>query len=106
MLECWVIANWTLRNKLQWNFNQDTKLFINENAYENIICKMPSLPLVSQVLDIYDSCHPQTNHRGIFYFPLKPHVIACDRVDSNREDYFWPGEYVMAFGAKHFRGPW
>ena len=24
----WVIANWTIRNKLQWNFNQNTKLFI------------------------------------------------------------------------------
>ena len=26
----WVIVNWTLRNKLQWNFNQNIKLFIYE----------------------------------------------------------------------------
>ena len=25
------------RNKLQWNVNQNTKLFINENAYENVV---------------------------------------------------------------------
>ena len=25
--QCWVIVNWTLRNKLQWNFNQNAKLF-------------------------------------------------------------------------------
>ena len=35
----WIIVNWTLRNKLQWNFNKKTKLFIHENASENIICK-------------------------------------------------------------------
>ena len=34
--QCWVIANWTPRNKLQWNTNQNTKRFIHENASENI----------------------------------------------------------------------
>ena len=29
---------WTIRNKLKWNFNQNTKLFIHENASENIVC--------------------------------------------------------------------
>ena len=29
-------VNWTLRNKLQYNFNQNTKRFIHENASENI----------------------------------------------------------------------
>ena len=33
----WDIVNWTLRNKLQWNFNQNTKLFIHENASEIIV---------------------------------------------------------------------
>ena len=28
----WDIINWALRNKLQWNFNQNTKLFIQQNA--------------------------------------------------------------------------
>ena len=26
----WDIVNWTLRKKLQWNFNQNTKLFIHK----------------------------------------------------------------------------
>ena len=38
--QCWFIVNWTLRNKLEWNFNQNTKLFIRGNAYENIVCEM------------------------------------------------------------------
>ena len=28
----WVFVNWTLRNKLQWNLNRNTKIFIHENA--------------------------------------------------------------------------
>ena len=35
--QCQGIVNWTLRNKLQWNINQNTKLCIHENA-----CKMSS----------------------------------------------------------------
>ena len=39
----WLIVNWTLRNKLQWNSNQNTKLFIHENAFENVVCKMAAI---------------------------------------------------------------
>ena len=35
----WSIVNWTIENKFQWNFNQNTKLFIHENASENIVCE-------------------------------------------------------------------
>ena len=38
--QCLFIANWTLRNKLQWFFSQKSKLFIHKNASENIVCKM------------------------------------------------------------------
>ena len=30
------IVNWTLRNKIGWNFNKNTKRFIHENASETI----------------------------------------------------------------------
>ena len=39
----WLIVNWTLRNKLQWNFNQNIKLFVHENASENIVCEMAAI---------------------------------------------------------------
>ena len=32
----WPVVNWTLRNKLQWNWNRNTKLFIHENAFESV----------------------------------------------------------------------
>ena len=41
--QCWLIVNWTLRNKLQWNLNQNTKLFIYENAFENAVCEMAAI---------------------------------------------------------------
>ena len=41
--QCWVIANWTLRNRLQWNFSRNTKFFMNEYATENITCKTAAI---------------------------------------------------------------
>ena len=35
-----IIVNWIITNKLQGNFNQNTKLLIGENASENIVSEM------------------------------------------------------------------
>ena len=37
------MLNWTLRNKFQWNFIQNAKLFIHEYATENILCEMVAI---------------------------------------------------------------
>ena len=34
---------WTFRNKVKWNFNQNTKLFIHENAPENIVGELAAI---------------------------------------------------------------
>ena len=41
----WLIVNWTLRNKLQWKFNQNTKLFIHEKCIWRY-CLQSSGPVV------------------------------------------------------------
>ena len=41
--QCWVIINWTLRNKLQRNCNQSAKFPNRENASENVLCAMASI---------------------------------------------------------------
>ena len=42
--QCCPIVNWTLRDTLQWNFNQNTKYFIHEeNASANIVCEMAAI---------------------------------------------------------------
>ena len=37
------IVNWTLRNKLQLNFNRNLNIFIQENALHNVVCETPSI---------------------------------------------------------------
>ena len=41
--QCWFIVNWNLRNKLQWNFNENTKIFIHKNASESNFCEMAAI---------------------------------------------------------------
>ena len=38
--QCWNTFDWTPGNKLQWNFNQNSYIFIQGNTLENIVCKM------------------------------------------------------------------
>ena len=49
--QCWDIVNWTLGNKLQWNFNRNSYIFIQENAFENVACEMASICLGLNVLN-------------------------------------------------------
>ena len=41
--QCWNIVNWTLGNKLQWNLNRNLFIFIQENAFENVVWKMAAI---------------------------------------------------------------
>ena len=41
--QCWNILNWTLRNKLQWNFKQNLYIFIQENAFDCVVCEMAAI---------------------------------------------------------------
>ena len=35
--QCWNVVNWTLGSKLQWTFYQNSNIFFQENAFENIV---------------------------------------------------------------------
>ena len=41
--QCWLIVIWTLRNKLLWNLNRNTKFFLHENAFENVVWEMAAI---------------------------------------------------------------
>ena len=34
------MVNWTLRNKISWNFDKNTETFFHWNAFENVACKL------------------------------------------------------------------
>ena len=44
------IAKSTLMKKLQWNINQNSYIFIQENAFENVICNMSAICIGLNVL--------------------------------------------------------
>ena len=46
--QCCNIVNWALRNIIQWNGKRKLYNFVQENAFENIVCKMA--PTLSQPL--------------------------------------------------------
>ena len=35
--QCWNIANWTIKDYIQWNRNQSSYIFTSENAFENVV---------------------------------------------------------------------
>ena len=41
--QCWVIVNWTLRNKLQWIFSPKSNFFIQETAFEDVVCQLATI---------------------------------------------------------------
>ena len=41
--QCWIIVNWTLRNKLHWNFKWNSNIFIQENSLEHVVCEIASI---------------------------------------------------------------
>ena len=48
----WNIVNWTLKNKLQWNLNRNSNIFIQENACESVVRKMPAILYRPQCVNI------------------------------------------------------
>ena len=53
MNQPWDIVDWTLRNKLQWNFNRNSNIFIQENAFESVVCEMAAI--LSRPQCVYDT---------------------------------------------------
>ena len=45
------IVNWTLGNQLQWNFNQNSNIFIHENGFESVVCEMAAILSRPQCVD-------------------------------------------------------
>ena len=51
--QCWVIAGWITRSKLQWHLNQNTEIFIQEKAFENVVAKYRPCCVRLDVLKIF-----------------------------------------------------
>ena len=65
----WNIVNWTLRNKLQWNFNRNSNIFIHENAFENVVWEMTAILFLAHCV------------KPICYYQWLSSGQICQRVD-------------------------
>ena len=45
--QCWPIVNLSLRNIFQWKSNKNTIIFLQENDFENVVCKMSAISIRS-----------------------------------------------------------
>ena len=43
LCQCWHIVNWTPENNVQWNFDQNSYNFIQENPFQNAVWKMATI---------------------------------------------------------------
>ena len=96
--QCWHVVNKTLGNKLQWNFNLNSNVFIQENAFANVVWKMATILsqpqcvnrsswssggdwwLLSSVADVGDQggISKTLNLRALKFSPLnKIHISQC-----------------------------
>ena len=48
----WPVVNLTHKNKLEWNFNQYVITFIQENALQNVVCKISWILIGHQCVNI------------------------------------------------------
>ena len=72
LTQYWLIVNWTPRKKkkkkkLQWNSNQNSTIFIEQNAFENVVCsfspncrRLKVLTIPALHISVYFSCHQES----------------------------------------------
>ena len=65
--QCWNIVNWTIRNKLQWNLNRNSNIFIQENAFESVICEMAAILSQPQCVNTFRLGLNSCSFRCIFF---------------------------------------
>ena len=92
--QCWVIVNWTLRNKLQWNFNQNTNLSIHENASEYIVWEMTAILSRGRLVNTITSAKQNTTAPWVYCNSY----ILCIPLTMN-------GFIIERYGSKNYAKP-
>ena len=57
--QCWSIVYLTLRSKLPWNINRNPYIFIQEIAFDVVICEIPTILSWPLWVNIWVSCIPR-----------------------------------------------
>ena len=65
--QCWNIVNWTLRNKIRRNRNRNSYIFIQENAFINIVCDMVTILCQPQCVNSLGPRRSGSNFQSIIF---------------------------------------
>ena len=92
----WKAINWTTENIFQWNLNQNTVTFMQEDVFENVVCEIAAILSRPQYLKRYD-VHNQISRRpramrlcinSIIYFPnSRYHSLATQPWSVGRSEW-------------------
>ena len=102
--QCWLIVNWTFRDKLLWNSNRNSNVFIEENAIENVVCNFPA-KLSRGAGDVLTGFVPPTKVKSSV---MLPQAMKCDIKGLKWTQHFLkcypPGSFIKWFKhtAVHF----
>ena len=93
---CYNIVNYTLRNKLQWNFNCNSHIFIQENAFRNGSGKWWPFCLGRNVLIWKRICKWQIKFvQGLIIHITALYNLSCNSIIQEKhtqssKNAFWP----------------
>ena len=102
----WTNANWTPGNKFQWNLIQDLYIFIQDNAFENVVWKMAAK--LSQ---------PQCVNTGHVPFPIRtlqhvtlnlPWIIINPTEKHHISSHWYCPHHELTLGIRSYsiKHPW
>ena len=110
--QCWHIVNWTTGNKCQWNFNQNTIVFIQENALKNVICKKKCQPFCFS-LNVLTLNWRGPSYHGLnmsISWLLMPWLLVLPRSSAmDLKDHWYSHIYCITFAwntSVHQENPW
>ena len=105
----WNIVKWTLRHKLHWNLNRDLYIFVQENAFENVVWKMASTLSRAQCVNFSTQKNtPKAEHyhfidltgRDVYALSLSSPVVNSGSMLFGRYIYLrYPivGKYMVGY---------
>ena len=83
--QCWLIVSWrSILIKFQWNLNYYKTIFIQENKFEIVVCKMTAIfhwPQCVKLREYFYDC-PSTSK--LTHLPLVLHVCVIEQVMAYR----------------------
>ena len=86
LVQCWNIINLNLRNKLQWNINQNSYIFIQEITFENVIqAKCQPFCLGLNEIKIWKAQAKDTIQQQLT-FPLSSEVVGNGDLETGSDE--------------------